>query len=197
MRAEETHIPGVLRITTARFGDARGHFEEIWHSAKFADLGLDAPFVQVNHSRSDIHVLRGLHFQQRSPQAKLVMAMRGRVFDVAVDLRGSSATCGQWVGAELTAANHRMLWVPPGFAHGFLALEDDTDVLYKCSAYYSPADEHTLLWNDPQIGIDWPLAAIGPVGLAVFVEVDPAERAPVDGVEDAPRELLDLVPVLG
>ena len=90
----------------------------------------------------------------------------GGIFDVAVDLRGSSATCGQWVGAELTAANHRMLWVPPGFAHGFLALEDDTDVLYKCSAYYSPADEHTLLWNDPQIGIDWPLAAIGPVSLS-------------------------------
>lgn len=163
MRAEETHIPGVLRITTARFGDARGHFEEIWHSAKFADLGLDAPFVQVNHSRSDTHVLRGLHFQQRSPQAKLVMAMRGRVFDVAVDLRPSSPTFRQWHGEELGEDVPAMLYIPEGCAHGFLTLDGPADLVYLCSDHFDPEDDHAVAWNDPDIGIDWPLAGAKPI----------------------------------
>jgi dTDP-4-dehydrorhamnose 3,5-epimerase len=166
MRAASPMIAGPLVFEPTAIEDERGFFLESWNARAFAAAGIADTFVQDNHSRSRKGVLRGLHYQQPNAQGKLVRVTAGGIFDVAVDLRGSSATCGQWVGAELTAANHRMLWVPPGFAHGFLALEDDTDVLYKCSAYYSPADEHTLLWNDPQIGIDWPLAAIGPVSLS-------------------------------
>ncbi|GAB4480660.1 MAG: dTDP-4-dehydrorhamnose 3,5-epimerase [Erythrobacter tepidarius] len=163
MNIIETAIPGVLIIEPRVFGDARGFFMETWNAAGFAAAGLDLAFVQDNHSRSQKGVLRGLHFQNPGPQGKLVRVANGAVFDVAVDLRASSPTFGQWVGVELSAANKRMLWVPEGFAHGFLTLADDTDFLYKCTAPYAPQSEHTLAWNDPAVGIAWPLNGIDPL----------------------------------
>ena len=162
MKLIETDIPGPLIIEPAVFGDDRGFFFESWNAAKFAALGFDLDFVQDNHSRSARGVLRGLHFQNPTPQGKLVRVVSGRVWDVAVDIRRSSPHFGKWVGAELSAANKRMFWVPPGFAHGFVSLEDGTDFLYKCTALYEPAKERTLLWNDPAISIDWPLGEIKP-----------------------------------
>jgi len=159
----ETAIPGLLVIEPRVFGDARGFFMETWNAHAFAAAGLDLTFVQDNHSRSQKGVLRGLHFQNPGAQGKLVRVTRGAVFDVAVDLRASSPTFGQWVGVELSAANHRMFWVPEGFAHGFLTLEDDTDFLYKCTAPYAPQSEHTLAWDDPAVGIEWPLGGLDPL----------------------------------
>ncbi|MGC6401624.1 dTDP-4-dehydrorhamnose 3,5-epimerase [Sphingomonas sp. FW199] len=158
-----TRIDGVHIVEPKVHGDDRGFFMESWNRRTFAALGLDLDFVQDNHSRSSRGVLRGLHYQEPAPQGKLVRVTAGRVFDVAVDLRRSSPTFGNWVGVELSAANRRMLWVPPGMAHGFLCLEDGTDFLYKCVGYYEPANEHSLLWNDPAIGIEWPLDGIDPV----------------------------------
>ncbi len=158
-----TAIPDVLIIEPRVFGDARGFFMETWNAAGFAGAGLDLTFVQDNHSRSQKGVLRGLHFQNPGPQGKLVRVANGAVFDVAVDLRASSPTFGQWVGVELSAANKRMFWVPEGFAHGFLTLEDDTDFLYKCTAPYAPQSECTLAWDDPAVGIAWPVAGIDPI----------------------------------
>lgn len=163
MNIIETAIPGVLIIEPRVFGDARGFFMETWNAADFAAAGLDLSFVQDNHSRSQKSVLRGLHFQNPGPQGKLVRVTNGAVFDVAVDLRASSPTFGQWVGVELSAANQRMFWVPEGFAHGFLTLEDDTDFLYKCTAPYAPQSEYTLAWNDPAVGIAWPGAGFDPI----------------------------------
>jgi dTDP-4-dehydrorhamnose 3,5-epimerase len=151
-------IKGPLLIEPAVFGDARGFFFESWNARAFAKAGLDLAFVQDNHSRSAAGVLRGLHYQRQRPQGKLVRVTAGRAFDVAVDLRRSSAGFGRWAGVELSAENKRMFWVPPGFAHGFLALEDGTEFQYKCTDFYDPADEHSLLWNDPAIGIEWPVA---------------------------------------
>jgi dTDP-4-dehydrorhamnose 3,5-epimerase len=162
MNIVETAIPGVVIVEPRLFGDERGFFMESWNARAFRDAGLDIDFVQDNHSRSARGVLRGLHYQQPGPQGKLVRVTAGAVFDVAVDLRRSSPTFGHWVGVELSAANKRMLWVPEGMAHGFLCLEDGTDFLYKCRGYYDPAREHSLLWNDPAIGIDWPLGDIVP-----------------------------------
>lgn len=162
MNVIETKIPGLLIIEPRVFGDERGFFMESWNARSFRDLGLDIDFVQDNHSRSSRGVLRGLHYQQPGPQGKLVRVTAGAVYDVAVDMRRSSPTFGQWVGLELSAANKRMFWVPEGMAHGFLCLEDGTDFLYKCRGYYDPANEHSLLWNDPAIGIDWPLAGVDP-----------------------------------
>jgi dTDP-4-dehydrorhamnose 3,5-epimerase len=159
----ETAIPGPLIIEPRVFGDARGFFMETWNAAAFAAAGLDLTFVQDNHSRSQKGVLRGLHFQNPGPQGKLVRVTNGAVFDVAVDLRESSPHFGQWVGVELSATNRRMFWVPEGFAHGFLTLEDDTDFLYKCTAPYAPQSEHTLAWDDPAVGIEWPVAGLDPV----------------------------------
>jgi dTDP-4-dehydrorhamnose 3,5-epimerase len=136
---------------------------ETWNAGAFAAAELDLTFVQDNHSRSQKGVLRGLHFQNPGPQGKLVRVTNGAVFDVAVDLRASSPTFGQWVGVELSAENKRMFWVPEGFAHGFLTLEDDTDFLYKCTAPYAPANEFTLAWNDPAVGIEWPVAGLDPI----------------------------------
>jgi dTDP-4-dehydrorhamnose 3,5-epimerase len=158
-----TAIPGVLIIEPRVFGDDRGFFMETWNAAGFAAAGLDLTFVQDNHSRSQKGVLRGLHFQNPGPQGKLVRVANGAVFDVAVDLRRSSPTFGQWVGVELSAANKRMFWVPEGLAHGFLTLEPDTDFLYKCTAPYAPQSEHTLAWDDPAVGIEWPLDGTEPV----------------------------------
>ncbi len=157
-----TALPGVLIIEPKVFGDERGFFMETWNAAAFAAAGIELGFVQDNHSRSQKGVLRGLHFQNPGPQGKLVRVTRGAVFDVAVDLRASSPAFGNWVGVELSAANRRMLWVPEGFAHGFLTLEDDTDFLYKCTAPYAPQSEHTLAWDDPAVGVAWPLDGAAP-----------------------------------
>jgi len=152
-------IPDVLLIRPRVFGDHRGFFLESWNRLRLAEAGLDLDFVQDNHSRSGKHILRGLHYQLKNSQGKLVRVVSGAVFDVAVDLRRSSPTFGRWVGAELSEANHHMLWVPPGFAHGFLVLSEAADFLYKCTNYYVQADEHCILWNDSGIAIEWPLPA--------------------------------------
>ena len=158
----ETPIKDVLIIEPKVFGDDRGFFLESWNDATFKKLGLDWTFVQDNHSRSAKGVLRGLHYQNPNPQGKLVRVVAGSVFDVAVDIRKGSPTFGQWTGVHLSAANKRMFWVGPGLAHGFLSLEDNTDFLYKCTSIYSPKDEQALMWNDPQVGIEWPLDGIEP-----------------------------------
>lgn len=154
-----TRLPEVKIIEPRVFGDARGFFLESWNQRAFDEaVGEPVRFVQDNHSRSGHGVLRGMHYQYTQPQGKLVRVVAGRVFDVAVDMRRDSPRCGQWVGVELSADNHRALWIPPGFAHGFLVLSDSADFLYKATDYYAPADEKSFLWNDPQVGIDWPLA---------------------------------------
>ena len=162
MNIVETPIPDLLVIEPKVFGDDRGFFLESWNDAVFREAGLDLTFVQDNHSRSARGVLRGIHFQNPHPQGKLVRVVSGRVWDVAVDLRKSSPTFGQWYGLELSAANKKLFWVPPGFGHGFVSLEDDTDFLYKCTAPYTPANEHSLAWDDPAVGIEWPLEGIEP-----------------------------------
>ncbi|AVA15382.1 dTDP-4-dehydrorhamnose 3,5-epimerase [Sphingopyxis sp. MG] len=162
MRFVECDIPGPLIIEPKVFGDDRGFFLESWNRAAFADAGLDMTFVQDNHSRSSRGVLRGLHYQNPNAQGKLVRVVNGRVFDVAVDIRRSSKTFGRWIGVELSAANQRMLWVPPGFAHGFLTLEDQTDFLYKCTDFYQPTAEHCVRWDDPTLAIDWPIEGLRP-----------------------------------
>lgn len=160
MNIIESTLPGVLIIEPRVFGDSRGFFMETWNALDFAEAGLDLNFAQDNHSRSQKGVLRGLHFQNPLSQGKLVRVTRGAVFDVAVDLRWSSPYFGKWFGVELSAENKRMLWVPEGFAHGFLTLEDDTDFLYKCTAPYEPTCEHTLAWDDPAVRIEWPVSGL-------------------------------------
>lgn len=157
MKMEALAIPEVLLITPRVFGDARGFFMESWNRRAFAAAGLDLDFVQDNHSRSQQRVLRGLHYQIRQPQGKLVRVVAGAVFDVAVDLRRSSPYFGQWAGATLSAENQQMLWVPPGFAHGFYVLSESADFLYKTTEFYAPEAERCVIWNDPDIAIDWPL----------------------------------------
>ena len=152
-----TDLPDVLLIQPQVHQDARGFFVESYNARAFAEAGIPGPFVQDNHSRSAAGVLRGLHYQIQQPQGKLVRVIRGEVFDVAVDLRRSSPRCGRWVGVTLSADNHRQLWIPPGFAHGFYVLSDSADVLYKTTAYYAPQHERTLRWDDPDIAIRWPL----------------------------------------
>jgi dTDP-4-dehydrorhamnose 3,5-epimerase len=152
-------IPDVILVRPRVFGDARGFFLETWEKRKFAAGGIDADFVQDNHSRSVRHTLRGLHYQIRQPQGKLVRVTSGAVFDVVVDLRRSSPTFGRWVGAELTDENKFMLWTPPGFAHGFLVISESADFVYKCTDYYDREAERTIRWDDPQLAIDWPLPA--------------------------------------
>lgn len=150
-------IPDVLRIEPTVHGDQRGFFMETWRANLFAEQGINEEFVQDNHSRSLRGTLRGLHYQIRQPQGKLVRVIRGEVFDVAVDLRRASATFGHWVGAILSEENRHMLWVPPGFAHGFLVLSDSAEFVYKCTEYYSPEHERSIRWDDPDLGIQWPL----------------------------------------
>jgi len=153
-----TTIPDVLIIEPKVFGDARGFFFESFNQAAFTEAtGFNGSFVQDNHSRSSKGVLRGLHYQIQQPQGKLVRVVRGAVFDVAVDIRRSSPTFGQWEGVELSEDNHRQLWIPPGFAHGFLVLSDSAEFLYKTTDYYAPQFERSIAWNDPSIGIQWPL----------------------------------------
>ncbi len=153
----KTNIPEVLILEPKVFGDSRGFFFESFNAQDFAKVtGLDVNFVQDNHSRSGKGVLRGLHYQLQQAQGKLVRVVRGAVFDVAVDIRKSSPTFGQWVGCELTEDNHKQFWVPPGFAHGFVVLSETADFLYKTTDYYAPAHERCIAWNDPAIGITWP-----------------------------------------
>lgn len=158
-----TAIDGVLIIRPDVFADSRGFFLESWNRRSFREIGLDLDFCQDNHSRSAKGILRGLHYQLPNPQGKLVRVTQGRIYDVAVDMRRSSETFGNWVGVELSHLNHLFFYLPPGIAHGFLSLDDDSDVMYKCVGYYEPSDEHCLLWNDPSVGIDWPLEGITPL----------------------------------
>lgn len=157
MKAIPTAIPDVLLLEPKVFGDARGFFYESWNRRSFAQLGIDVDFVQDNHSKSQRNVLRGLHYQVEHAQGKLVRVVAGQVYDVAVDLRRSSPTFGQWVGFTLSAEDQRMAWIPPGFAHGFCVTSESAEFLYKTTDYWSPAHERTLLWNDPRLAIPWPL----------------------------------------
>jgi len=162
MKAIATAIPDVLLLEPEVFADERGYLYESWNKRTFAELGIadmDAGFVQDNHSKSQRNVLRGLHYQIKHAQGKLIRVTAGEVYDVAVDLRRSSPSFGQWVGFTLTAEDMRMAWIPPGFAHGFCVTSDSAELLYKMTDYWSPAHERTLLWNDPQLAIPWPLTA--------------------------------------
>ena len=158
MQVIQTPLAGVLILEPKVFGDARGFFLESWNERAFREAGIKARFVQDNHSRSARNVLRGLHYQIRQPQGKLVRVISGEIFDVAVDIRKNSPTFGKWAGDILTAENKRILWIPPGFAHDFLVLADFAEVLYKTTDYYAPEYERCIIWNDPAIGIKWPLA---------------------------------------
>ena len=158
MKITETSIPDVKLIEPTAFGDERGFFMETWNERAFREAGIDATFVQDNHSRSVKNTLRGLHYQIKQPQGKLVRVTCGEVFDVAVDLRPESPTFGHWVGEYLSEDNNRMLWVPPGFAHGFLVTSDTADFQYKCTDFYAPEYERSIIWDDPVIGINWKLA---------------------------------------
>lgn len=157
MQLETTHIPGVVVITPKVFGDHRGFFMETFNARDFSDAGLPTDFVQDNHSRSAKGVLRGLHFQYPQWQGKLVRVLSGAIFDVAVDVRKDSPHFGQWVGVTLDSENKQQLYVPPGFAHGFCVLSDIADVSYKCTSMYKPEDEVSLRWDDPDVGIQWPI----------------------------------------
>ncbi|GAA0560948.1 dTDP-4-dehydrorhamnose 3,5-epimerase [Rhizomicrobium electricum] len=162
MKVLETTLPGAKIIEPTVFGDDRGFFFESWNAREFTNAGLEAEFVQDNHSRSARGVLRGLHYQIECTQAKLIRVVSGAVFDVAVDLRSSSPHFGHWIGVELSEENKRQLWIPAGFAHGFLCLKDGTEFLYKCTDYYAPEHERTVLWDDPSLNIAWPLDGITP-----------------------------------
>jgi dTDP-4-dehydrorhamnose 3,5-epimerase len=158
LKIQETALPGVLLIELKVFGDERGFFMETYRLDTFEAAGIP-PFVQDNHSRSARGVLRGLHYQEPNGQGKLVRCTRGAIFDVAVDIRSGSPAFGRWFGIELSEANKQMLWIPPGFAHGFCALEDDSDLVYKCTTLYDQPSDRAILWNDPAIGIEWPIAS--------------------------------------
>ena len=178
MRVVPTTIPDVLEIEPRVFEDARGFFFESWNRRAFAEAGIPAEFVQDNHSRSVRGVLRGLHYQIEHAQGKLVRVVAGDVYDVAVDLRRSSPTFGRHVALHLSAANRRMLFIPPGFAHGFLVVSDAAEFLYKTTDYWYPAHERTLLWNDPALGIAWPLGG-APSLAPKDAAGEPLTRAPV------------------
>jgi dTDP-4-dehydrorhamnose 3,5-epimerase len=173
-----TRIPGVILIKPRVFTDSRGFFVETWQQQEFAVAGIDAAFVQDNHSRSARWVLRGMHYQIDNAQGKLIRVVRGAVFDVAVDMRRSSPTFGQWIGEELNDVNNHMLWVPPGLAHGFLALADQVDLAYKCTDFYSPRAERIIAWDDSTLGIQWPL----PSGVSPIVSPRDAQAG---GLADA------------
>ena len=162
MEVIDLDLPDVKLVKPRRFDDARGFFSQTYHYEQYAEAGIDTRFVQDNWSRSTKGVLRGLHYQYAHAQAKLVSVVRGEVFDVAVDMREQSSTFGQWVGAILSEANGHQLFVPEGFAHGFMVLSDVVDFVYKCSDFYKPGDEYGVIWNDPKLGIEWP-AGIEPI----------------------------------
>jgi dTDP-4-dehydrorhamnose 3,5-epimerase len=152
-----TEIPDVVLIQPDVFGDPRGHFFESWQRRRFAAAGIDVSFVQDNESRSARHTLRGLHYQLNQPQGKLVRVVAGTVFDVSVDLRRSSPTFGRWVGVILSEGNHHMLWMPPGFAHGFVVVSEYADFVYRCTDFWAPAHKRSILWNDPDLNVAWPI----------------------------------------
>ena len=166
MKIESTPLEDAVVITPKVFGDQRGFFMESWNERSFADAGLHINFVQDNHSRSRQGILRGLHYQTEQVQGKLVRVTSGAVFDVIVDLRRSSKSFGQWYGIELSAEKHNMLWMPPGFAHGFYVLSESADFLYKTTDYYHPQSEVSLRWDDPALGIQWPLVDGAPPQLS-------------------------------
>jgi dTDP-4-dehydrorhamnose 3,5-epimerase len=178
-----TALPGVISVEPDVYKDARGFFLETWQEQKYRAGGIAGPFVQDNHSLSQEGTLRGLHLQCRHPQGKLVRVVEGEVFDVAVDVRRGSPTFGRWVGVTLSAENFRQFYIPPGFAHGFCVLSERGQLLYKCTDFYHPEDELTIAWNDPQIGIAWPLAepllsakdAAGPLLAEVLEQLPPYE----------------------
>ncbi|MCL4562630.1 MAG: dTDP-4-dehydrorhamnose 3,5-epimerase [Chloroflexi bacterium] len=159
MQFTPTSLPGVLLLEPNAFGDERGFFMETYRADQFAQAGIDAAFVQDNHSGSKQGILRGLHYQIRQAQGKLVRVISGEIYDVAVDLRRSSPTLGKWLGIRLSAEDKLQIWVPPGFAHGFYVLSEWAEVLYKATDYYAPEWERCLLWRDPELGVDWPLLA--------------------------------------
>lgn len=177
----ETELPGVLIVEPAVYNDSRGFFLETWQQTRYVDGGIDAVFVQDNHSHSSHGVLRGLHYQLRQPQGKLIYVVSGEIFDVAVDIRQGSPTFGKSVGVVLSGENKRQLYVPEGFAHGFCVMSETVDVLYKCTDYYSPKDEFGVKWNDPALGIEWPVdlpVLSGKDELNPFLSNIPAERLP-------------------
>jgi len=157
MNVIETSLPGVLIIEPKVFGDDRGFFLETFQVERYREIGIDLPFVQDNQSRSQGGVLRGLHLQKKHPQGKLISCYLGAVFDVVVDVNPASTTFGQYVSVELNESNHKQVWIPPGYAHGFYVLTDVADFYYKCTDYYHPEDESGLIWNDPDVAIDWPI----------------------------------------
>ncbi len=180
MKFVETPLPGVLLIEPDVFKDDRGFFMETYHLDRFREHGIAAPFVQDNHSHSARGVLRGLHYQEPNAQGKLVRCTRGALFDVAVDIRVGSPAFGKWYGTELSEANRRMLWIPEGFAHGFCALEEGSDLVYKCTALYVREHDRAILWNDPEIGIEWPLAS-------PFLSKKDADAPPLRAAAPLPR----------
>ncbi len=172
MKVIQTEIPGVLILEPTAYRDERGFFLESYNKKELQEIGITAEFVQDNYSHSKRNVLRGLHYQIQQPQGKLIRVIAGEIYDVAVDIRKSSPAFGKWVGMTLAAAHPKMLWIPAGFAHGFLVLSDRADVLYKATDYYAPDFERTVLWNDPQLDINWPLRGEA----AVLSEKDRAGR---------------------
>lgn len=179
MKVEPTLLPDVLLIHPRVFEDARGYFVESWQRDRYALAGLPADFVQDNESGSVRHTLRGLHYQLGNPQGKLVRVCAGEIFDVAVDIRRSSGHFGRWFGTTLSGRNRAQLWVPPGFAHGYLVLSEHAVVVYKCTALYAPADERTILWNDADLAIDWPLGA----GTSPLISARDGQGAPLSAAE--------------
>lgn len=177
MRVTPSELPEVLIIEPRVFGDSRGFFYEVFRASRYAEVGIGATFVQDNLSRSGKGTLRGLHFQEPRAQGKLVQVLRGSVFDVAVDVRRGSPTFGSWVGLELSEAQPRQLWIPPGFAHGFCVLSDSADFFYKCTEPYTPEAERSIAWNDPRLGIRWPVSE--PVLSPKDRVAPPLEQAPV------------------
>ena len=185
MKRIETSLPGVVLLEPTVFSDDRGFFFESYHEQKFADLGITARFVQDNHARSSRGILRGLHYQLLQPQAKLCRVTSGEVFDVAVDIRRGSPTFGQWCGAILSAQNARQIFVPRDFAHGYLVLSEEADFLYKCDALYRGDDQRGIAWNDPSIGVGWPL---GDLNVEDLILADKDRMAPL--LSQLPEELL-------
>ena len=178
MKIIPTDIEGLVLVEPRRFGDDRGYFMETFHQDRYGQSGIKQAFVQDNFSFSIKNTLRGLHFQIRRPQAKLVQVLSGKIFDVVVDLRSGSATFGQWTGLALSEDNGRQLYIPEGFAHGFVVLSDVADVIYKCTDFYAPGDEYGILWSDPGIGIEWPVTQ--PILSDKDRQAPPLSRVPVD-----------------
>ena len=183
MEVIPTEIPDVLELVPKVFGDERGFFLETWNAQVFAEAGLHASFVQDNWSRSRRGILRGLHYQINNAQGKLVRVTRGSVFDVAVDMRRSSSSYGQYTTRVLSEANRRALWIPPGFAHGFLVLSSEADFVYKVTEFYDPASDRTLAWNDPTVAVPWPLEEIGGASLVQLSEKDRTKGANFERAE--------------